>query len=68
MMHCKTDLEQLFAGSSTRERKIETVTFDPGPSAACIARWEDDGGRTLDAFATDAPFARVAATIVETTP
>lgn len=58
MMLCKADFEQLFPESFAPEQMIETETFDLGPSAACIARWEDDGGLTLAEFASDQPPAR----------
>lgn len=45
MMLCKADFEELFPDLFKPIRHpVEGTTAD-APSAACIARWEDDGGR-----------------------
>ena len=46
MMICKADFEELFPElfrPSDMERSVAE------PSAKCLARWEDDGGRTTSA-------------------
>ncbi|MBN8189995.1 hypothetical protein JF540_25245 [Salipiger thiooxidans] len=43
MMICKADFEELFP-ELFRPSDMERSVADPG--AKCLARWEDDGGRT----------------------
>lgn len=46
MMLCKADFEELFP-DLFRPRDVVSLTAEP--SAGCLARWEDDGGRTTSA-------------------
>jgi len=46
MMICKADFEELFPELF---RPSATVSSVAEPSAKCLARWEDDGGRTTSA-------------------
>ncbi len=43
MMICKADFEELFP-ELFRPSDLERSVAEPG--AKCLARWEDDGGRT----------------------
>lgn len=43
MMICKADFKELFPECFTTQIQIRCETA--APSQACIARWEDDGGR-----------------------
>ncbi len=46
MMICEADFEELFPD------RFGPKEIDPSaatPSASCLARWEDDGGRTTSA-------------------
>ena len=43
MMICKADFEELFPELFQPSDMVSSV---PGPSVKCLARWEDDGGRT----------------------
>lgn len=56
-MICRADFEQLFPVSFPAENRSDTETFNYGPSAACIARWEDDGGAISVSPASDEPHA-----------
>lgn len=49
MMICKADFEELFPECFTSQIQIRRETA--APSQACIARWEDDGGRFGPAIA-----------------
>ncbi|TCO68705.1 hypothetical protein [Rhodovulum euryhalinum] len=46
MMICKADFEELFP-DLFGPKDIEPLAATP--SARCLARWEDDGGRTISA-------------------
>lgn len=46
MMICKADFEELFPATFKPKLRSSTVLALPEPAPACIARWEDDGGRT----------------------
>ena len=55
MMICKADFEELFPElfrPSDMERSVAE------PSAKCLARWEDDGGRTTSANVIPLPHRR----------
>ena len=46
MMICKADFEELFPELFRPSDIVKSVAE---PSARCLARWEDDGGRTTSA-------------------
>ncbi|KAA8606069.1 hypothetical protein AL036_16185 [Salipiger aestuarii] len=46
MMICKADFEELFPDLLGPKVRRPSAA---GPSAECVARWEDDGGRTTSA-------------------
>ncbi len=46
MMICKADFEELFPELFRPSDMVKSVAE---PSAKCLARWEDDGGRTTSA-------------------
>lgn len=52
MMICKADFEELFP-DLFRPTDIEPSAAKP--SAKCLARWEDDGGRTTSASTVPLP-------------
>lgn len=60
MMICKADFEELFPKTFKPDQRpvAGKAAGDPGPS--CIARWEDDGGRTRDQRRRDASDVRTA--------
>lgn len=58
MMLSKADFEQLFPESFAPNHVNDTKIVVSKPSAACIARWEDDGGAASDAAASAGAFAR----------
>lgn len=55
MMLCKADFEELFP-DLFRPKYIEPSAARP--SARCLARWEDDGGRTTSANIIPLPHRR----------
>ena len=55
MMLCKADFEELFP-DLFRPKDIEPSAARP--SARCLARWEDDGGRTTSANIIPLPHRR----------
>lgn len=59
MMICKADFDELFPSLAATRPRAEDST-PPRPSAGCITRWEDDGGRTPPAAQPRRSPARVA--------
>ena len=55
MMVCKADFEELFP-ELLRLRDMERLVAEP--SAKCLARWEDDGGRTTSTNIIPLPHCR----------
>lgn len=49
MMICKADFEELFPDLFQPEPNPDTPRMAKPANARCIARWEDDGGRSLPA-------------------
>lgn len=49
MMICKADFEDLFPDQFRPEPAPVTYQSAKSAAAECIARWEDDGGRSLPA-------------------
>ena len=49
MMICKADFEDLFPHLFKPEPTLPARKKAKTPSASCIARWEDDGGRSKPA-------------------
>lgn len=47
MMICKADFEELFPTIFPTKPKAAPAAKMAAPSAACIDRWESDGGRVL---------------------
>lgn len=47
MMICDADFDELFSPMDEPLRRAVPAVGLLSPSTACIARWEDDGGRTL---------------------
>ncbi len=47
MMLCNADFDEIFASAQQRADHMRPAASFPSPGAACLARWEDDGGRTL---------------------
>nr|WP_306265021.1 hypothetical protein [Pararhizobium sp. IMCC3301] len=45
-MISKADFEELFPAIFAPEQLAEMPIATPGPGATCLARWEDDGGKT----------------------
>ena len=55
MMICKADFEELFPELFRPSDMVRSVAE---PSAKCLARWEDDGGRTTSANIIPMPHRR----------
>lgn len=55
MMLCKADFEELFQDLFRPKDMVSSVAE---PSAKCLARWEDDGGRTTSANIIPLPHRR----------
>lgn len=47
MMICDADFDELFSPMDETVRRAVPAAGLLSPTTACIARWEDDGGRTL---------------------
>ena len=50
MMICNADFEELFPDLFARKANGGSSARHDAPSKTCVARWEDDGGRTSLAF------------------
>ncbi len=45
MMICRADFEELFPEIFQPRHRPAAINVADAPSPACVARWEDDGGR-----------------------
>ncbi len=49
MMLCKADFDEIFDPGQERTDAARPASGPAHPDKACLARWEDDGGRVLPA-------------------
>ena len=47
MMLCKADFDEIFSCGQKRTDAAKSASGPAYPGNACLARWEDDGGRVL---------------------
>lgn len=47
MMLCKADFDEIFSSGQERTDAARPESGPASPGAACLARWEDDGGSVL---------------------